>query len=88
MRKRFNATTQYVQIPMSTHLTLYFKSPFPSLNVKRRQESVATDTFYADITAVDFGHTQKQFYCGLNFLIFDAYVMKTDKQDSVVLWID
>ena len=80
IKRTFHATTQYARIPMSTHLTRHFKSPFPALNVKRRQESVATDTVYADVPAIDCGHTQAQFYCGLSSLVCDAYGMKTDKQ--------
>lgn len=65
---------------MITHLTRHFKSPFLALNVKRRQESVATDTVYSDVPDVDCGHTQDQFYCGTSSLVCDAYGMKTDKQ--------
>ena len=65
---------------MSTHLTRHFKSPFPTLNIKRRQKSVATDIIYAGVPAVDCEHTQVQFYCRVSSLICDAYGMKTDKQ--------
>ena len=80
IERTFKATTQYIRIPMSTHLTRHFKSPFPALNVNRRQEAVATDTVYADVPAIDCGHTQAQFYCGIDSLVCDAYGMKTDKQ--------
>ena len=36
IKKTFAATTQYARIPMSTHLTKHFNSPFPALNVQRR----------------------------------------------------
>ncbi len=80
IKRTFAATTQYARIPMSTHLTRHFKAPFPAMNVHRRQEAVATDTIYADVPAVDCGHTQAQFYCGVDSLVCDAYGMKTDKQ--------
>ena len=80
IKRTFAATTQYARMPMSTHLTRHFKSHFPALNVKRCQESVATDTVYSDAPAVDCGHTQAQFYCGTSSLVCDAYGMKTDKQ--------
>ena len=60
-------------MPVSTHLTRHFKSPFPALNVKQHQGSVATNTVYADIPAVDCGHTQAQFYCGTSSLVCDAF---------------
>lgn len=65
---------------MSTHLTRHFKSPFPALNVKRRQEIVATDTVYADVPGVDCGYTQALFYCGTSFLVCDPYGTKMRKQ--------
>ena len=63
---------------MSRHFARYFKSNFPALSVKRRQESVATDTVYADVPTVDCGHTQAQFYCGTSSLVCDADGMKTE----------
>ena len=80
IKRTFAATTQYVRIPMSTHLTRHFKSPFPALNIHRRQEAVATDTVYSDTPAIDCGDTEAQFYCGVDSLVCDAYGMKTDKQ--------
>ena len=65
---------------MSTCLTKRFKSSFPALNVQRRQEPVATNTVYSDTLAIACGHTQAQFYCGVDTLMCNAYGMKTDKQ--------
>ena len=65
---------------MSTHLTRHFRPPFLVLNISRRQESVATDTIYADTSAIDCGHTRAQFYCGTDSQVCDVYGMKTDKQ--------
>ena len=58
----------------------HFKSPFPALNVNQRKESVAADTVYADVPAVDCGHTQAQFYCGTSSLVCDVFGMKINKQ--------
>ena len=69
VKRTFEATTQYIWLPVSTHLTRHFKSPFPALNVKRREESVATNTVYADVSAVDCAHTQAPFYCGTSSLV-------------------
>ena len=76
----FNAATQYITAPMSTHLTRYFRSPFPALNIPRRQESVAADTIYADTPAIDCGYIRAQFYCGADSQVYDVYGIKTDKQ--------
>jgi len=50
-------STQYAHIPMSTILKKHFLSPNPALNVHCYNETVATDTFYADTPAIDSGVT-------------------------------
>jgi hypothetical protein len=57
-KRTFAATTQYARSPMVSSPTLkkHFKSPFPAMNVHRRDEPVATtDTVYSDTPAVDSG---------------------------------
>src|SRR5210317_916269 len=56
VQKTFDCTTQLARIPMSVHLQRHYKSPFPALNVNRRDEPVATDTVYADIPDIEHGH--------------------------------
>ena len=56
-----------------------YKSPFPALNVHRRNEAVATDTVYADVPAVDNGSTIAQIYAGRTSLVTDVYAMKTER---------
>ena len=58
----------------------HFKSRFPSLNVSRRSESVATDTIFFDTPAIDDGARCAQFYVGRDSLVCDVYGMKTEKQ--------
>lgn len=79
MKRTFASTTQYARIPISTHLTKHYKTPFPAINAHRRQEYVATDAVYSDILAVCGGDTQAQFFCGLESLTCDSFGMKTDK---------
>jgi hypothetical protein len=55
IKRTFAATTQYARIPMSATLKKHFKSPFPAMNVHRRDEPVATDTVYSATPAVDSG---------------------------------
>ena len=57
-----------------------FKSQFPAFNVRRRNEAVATDTFYSDTPAVDSGATSAQIYVGLQSLYTSIYGMKSDKE--------
>ena len=53
IKKTFAKTTQYarniVRLPFHTHL----KSRFPALNVRRRNEPVATDTVWVDEPAIN-----------------------------------
>ena len=57
-----------------------YRSPFPTLNVKRRSEPVATDAVYCDTPAVDDGSTCAQLFVGTKTLLTDVYGMKSDKQ--------
>lgn len=51
-----------------------------SINIARRQEDVATDSFYADVPAIASGDMMGQFYCRMDLLICDVYEMKSEKQ--------
>ena len=46
-------------------------SPFTELNVKRRSEPVATDTFYCDSPVIDDGSTCAQVFVGTKTLLTD-----------------
>ena len=50
------------------------------MNVRRRNEAVATDTIYCDTPAVDDGSTCAQFYTGISTKYCEAYGVKTDGQ--------
>ena len=80
IKRTYELTTQYGRIPMSTILKKRYKAPNPALNVYRRDESVATDTFFADTPAIDSGVTCAQFFVGCDSMVCDAYPMKSSKQ--------
>ena len=81
VKATFGITTQMGRIPVSTLLQNHYRSPFPALNVFRRNEAVATDTVYSDTPAVDSGGiTSAQFFCGCVSKIVDIVGMKSDKQ--------
>ena len=50
------------------------------MNVPRRHEPVATDTFFSDTPAVDSGVKQVQVIVGRDSLVADVYPMKSGKQ--------
>jgi len=80
VQKTFDCTIQLARIPMSVHLQRHFKSPFPALNINRRDKPVATDTVYADTLGIEHGHKAAQFFVGTISLISDIYGVKTDAQ--------
>ena len=70
IKKTFEATTQFARAGWITgHITNTIKAPFPTMNVVRRNESVATDTMFADTTAVDNCSTCAQNFCWHKFQI-------------------
>ena len=78
--KTFNNTTQYAKQTVSTVMKRHFKSPFPALNVHRRNEPVATDTVYSNTPAIDGGQKYAQVFIGTKTLLSDVHPMKTDGQ--------
>ena len=58
----------------------HLQSRNPALNVPRRHESVATDTIFSDIPAVDSDVKQAQVFVGRDSLVADVYPMKSGKQ--------
>ena len=81
VKRTFEATTQYARTALGgLHMKQAFRSPFPALNVHRRQEAVATDTLYSDVPAIDNGCKTAQLFVGQRSLVSDVYPMKTEKQ--------
>ena len=81
IKKTFENTTQYARIPHGTTiLKKHYKSQHPALNVKRRDEAVATDTVFSDTPAIDGGETCAQMFVGTSSLVTDIYGMKNEKQ--------
>ena len=74
-------TTQYArQEHSNTYLKKHYKSRFPALNVKRRNEAVATDTVFSDVPAICNGSKCAQIFVGRDSLVTDAFGMMTDKE--------
>jgi hypothetical protein len=80
IKKTFEHTTQLARMPMSTILKKRYKSPNPALNVRPRDEPVATDTIYSDTPAIDCGITSAQLFVGTKTHTADVYPIKSDKQ--------
>jgi hypothetical protein len=62
---------------MSTVLKKHYQLPFPALNVHRHDESLATDTVYSDVPAIDSGVRIAQHFVGLTSTVCDVYPLRT-----------
>ena len=77
----FENTTQFARTGIikgriyDTH-----KSPFPALNVRRRNEPVATDTVFADVPSFSGGYISAQFFVGCHTSFATVHGMQTDSQ--------
>ena len=80
VERTMQLTTQYARIPVSDVMHRYYKSPYPALNVPRRDEDLLTDVVYSDTPAIDDGSTSAAIYSGKKSHVMDVYGMKTDKQ--------
>ena len=80
IKRTFAATTQFARNSVSFPMRKHFKSRFPALNVRRRNEPVATDTIFSDVPAIDDGSTCAQIFVGRHSLLGDAYGCKSDSQ--------
>ena len=79
IKRTFAATTQFFRNTYRLPFRKHFKSRFPSANVSRRNETVATDTMYSDTPAIGNGAKACQVYVGRTSLVTDVYPMMTDK---------
>ncbi|KAL7562902.1 hypothetical protein ACA910_000275 [Epithemia clementina (nom. ined.)] len=70
----------------------HFKSRFPALNVRHREEPVATDTVFSDTPAVDNCSKMAQLFVGKDTLVADVYPLKRESQfvnsleDNICEW--
>jgi hypothetical protein len=80
IRRIFDVTTQFARGGVSNSLKQHWRSIFPACNVKRHNETVATDTVVSDIPAVDYSVTAAQLFVGREYLVADVSGLKTDKE--------
>ena len=85
--RTFRATTQFARSGWITG-KIYdtHRAPFPAMNVKRRNEAVATDTFFSDTPAVDNGAIAAQFFVGIDSKFVEVHGLKNDHQFINSLW--
>ena len=80
IKKTFQLSTQCTRTFTSYVTKKMYHSPFPTLNIKRRSESVATYEIHCDAPAIDDGFKCTQDFVGTKTLLTDVYRMKSDKK--------
>lgn len=80
VKRTLRATTQYARVPMSDTMQRFYKSPFPALNIPRRDEDLLVDIIYSDTPAIDDGSTSAAIYSGKISHVLDVFGMKRDSQ--------
>jgi hypothetical protein len=91
IQKTINHKTQFARMDTWLPLRKHFRCRFPVANVSRLNETVATDTFFFDVTALDdgiMGHggtTMLQLYCGCDSQLTAVFPMKTEREMSGTL---
>jgi hypothetical protein len=85
IKKTFEVTTQYARMPLNTVLRKHFKSPNPAVNIRRRDEPIATDTIQSDVPAIDGGEKYAQIFVGTKSLVTDVHGMKSPAQFPGIL---
>jgi hypothetical protein len=86
IQKTIENTTQFCRLDVRLPLRKHYKSRFPAANVHRRNEVVATDTFFSDVPAHDdgiLGHggaMMVQLFTGVTSHITAIYPMKTENE--------
>lgn len=73
-------TTQYARVRFSDTFKRYYKTPFPALNVARRNEDLLTDIIYSDTPAIDDGATCATIFSGRLSHVLDVYGMRSESQ--------
>jgi len=86
VERTFKASTQFYQsMGNNPHIKSLYRSSYPAINVKRRNEPVATDTVFSDIIAWG-GICAAQIFAGLTTRFISAHGVKTDKEYPDTLW--
>jgi transposase InsO family protein len=91
LKKTLAATTQYARAIGRIPFRMHYKTRFPAANVRRFNDDVATDTFFADTPAIDDGIRghggcmMAQIFCGKKTQLTAAYPMKSESEMPATL---
>ena len=80
VEKTFQVMTQMGRLSNAINLKKHYRSPNPTLNVRRHQEPVPMDYVYADVPTVDDGSMGAQIFVGTESEVCDAQGLKSPKQ--------
>jgi hypothetical protein len=79
IRKTLEKTTQLATTVLHFPMRRHVKSRFPHLNQTRLRETVATDTYFANVRAIG-GATCAQVFFGLQSHMINIFGMKTESE--------
>ena len=85
IKRTIETTTQFARNIVRLPFRQHFKSRFPALNVRRRNEPVATDTVWSDTPAVHSGYVAAQVFVGRNTYVTDVYGCNSDAEFKGIL---
>ena len=86
IKSTLEQTTQFYRATPHTPFRKHFKSRFPAANVRRLNETFATDTYFSDVPAADDGvpgHggcTMAQVYVGCTSEFMEIFPMSTESE--------
>jgi hypothetical protein len=86
IKHTFENTTRLAREGVNTmNLRKTYRTPFPALNVPRRNEAVATDTVYSKVKAIFSKCKAAQIFIGRTSLWIDIYPLQSTKDIAHVL---
>jgi hypothetical protein len=85
IKATLNVTTQYAHNMYCKRMRKHYKSRFPSLNVHRRREDVATDTIFSDVAGINSGGCKAvHIFVSVLSLVTDVYPVRTDGEFTII----
>jgi hypothetical protein len=76
VKATFKHTPQNMRLPPSTYLHKMFKSPNPSVNLKRRDKAGSTNQIFSDTPAINGGEKSAHLFVGKKSKLTSAYKSK------------
>ena len=74
IKRTFEATTQFERsVWITRNIYNTYKSPFPTMNVVRRNEPLGTDMVYSYMEEINCRVTRSQFFTVIDTIVCDSF---------------